>query len=255
MRIVHINLSAESNTGKLAIDLCRMSEKAGHSSLFCYADGQPPEDIASYLVGSHPNSDLPHEVLYSIPKSRNKFLRTIAGYMHHFARRVMSSITLPLSYLRRKTDRYTHMVLCRVTDRAGFYSKYATRQLIKVLKSYKPDIIHLHTLHGYYLNLPILFRFIKENDIPTVFSLYDCWAYTGHCLYYSAAENAIAPDGEKRRHRKSTPGCSRWKTGCGKCACKHEYPSSLLLDNSAKNWSQKRSLYSEIPHMVLTVTS
>lgn len=81
---------------------------------------------------------------------------------------------------------YAHAFLSRITDRAGLYSTNETKKLIAYIKRYNPDIIHMHNLHGYYLNYKVLFDYLK-NSYPgkVVWTLHDCWAFTGHCAYYS----------------------------------------------------------------------
>ena len=112
-----------------------------------------------------------------------------------------------------KWHTYVHAFLSRITDRAGFYSKAATKQLVKFIRAYHPDAIHLHNLHGYYLNIEILFDYLKnEYKGKVVWTLHDCWAFTGHCVHYTCA------------------GCDRWKTGCHHCPEKGEYPASVLAD-------------------------
>ena len=152
-------------------------------------------------------------------------------------------------------DTYVHLGLARITDRAGFFSRFATKRLIRQLKLYKPDLIHLHNLHGYYLHLPTLFHYLKEVDIPVVWTLHDCWAYTGHCAYYTTAKNAPPLQAVRRRAKQETVGCDRWMGGCGQCVLKRSYPSSWLMDQSARNWAEKRELFRGVKHMVLTTPS
>ena len=118
---------------------------------------------------------------------------------------------------------YCDGVLTRLTDRAGFFSRKATRKLIKEIQEYNPDIIHLHNLHGYYINVEILFEFLKQYGKPVVWTLHDCWAFTGHCCYYSMV------------------GCEKWIDGCHDCEQIHAYPKSLLIDNSKNNYIHRRS--------------
>ena len=133
---------------------------------------------------------------------------------------------------------YTDGVLTRLTDKAGHYSKGATEKLIKQIKEYDPDIIHLHNLHGYYINVPMLFDYLKEADKPVVWTLHDCWAYTGHCCYYSMA------------------GCDKWKlTGCTKCPQKKAYPASIFKDNSSKNFSEKNQMFHSVKNLHLVCVS
>lgn len=128
-----------------------------------------------------------------------------------------------------------HGVFSRITDRQGFYSSSATKKLIKKIKDYSPDIIHLHNIHGYYLNVAILFDFLKEYNKPIVWTLHDCWAFTGHCAYFSFN------------------GCEKWKTECNTCPLKKDYPTSLVMDNSKKNYEQKKELFTK-PENITIVT-
>ncbi|NCB32056.1 MAG: glycosyltransferase, partial [Clostridia bacterium] len=130
-----------------------------------------------------------------------------------------------------------HGALSRLTDRAGFYSAAATRGLIEEIQAYRPDILHLHNLHGYYLHLPTLFAYLKSAKIPVIWTLHDCWAFTGHCPYYEMAH------------------CDRWKTGCHHCPQKTEYPKSLLMDQSARNYHQKSELFCGVSALTLVTPS
>ena len=132
---------------------------------------------------------------------------------------------------------YCDGVLTRLTDRAGFFSRKATRKLIKEIQEYNPDIIHLHNLHGYYINVEILFEFLKQYGKPVVWTLHDCWAFTGHCCYYSMV------------------GCEKWIDGCHDCEQIHAYPKSLLIDNSKNNYRKKQKLFTSMPNLQLVTVS
>lgn len=130
-----------------------------------------------------------------------------------------------------------HCGFSRMTDRAGFYSKNATKGLIKYIRGYQPDLIHLHNLHGYYLNLPILFDYLaKEYKGKIIWTFHDCWPYTGHCTYYSYAQ------------------CDRWKTQCSHCTQIHEYPKSIAIDNSLRNFLEKRAMIKSVEKKLTIVT-
>ena len=135
-----------------------------------------------------------------------------------------------------KWDIYGHALLSRITDKQGFYSRQATKQLIREIKEYAPDIIHLHNVHGYYLNIEILFDFLRIYARPVIWTLHDCWSFTGHCTHFSRVE------------------CDKWETGCSKCPQKKEYPASLLLDSSKGNWTQKKQIFSGLNLTVVTVS-
>ena len=82
-------------------------------------------------------------------------------------------------YFGNRIDYYLHNALSRMTDKAGFYSKKQTVKLINYIKSYKPDLIHIHNIHGYYLNIEILFAFLKEYNRPVIWTIHDCWPFKG----------------------------------------------------------------------------
>lgn len=130
-----------------------------------------------------------------------------------------------------------HGVLSRVTDRQGFYSTNATKTLVQKIEEYDPDIIHLHNIHGYYLDIRVLFDYLKKCGNPIVWTLHDCWAFTGHCAHFTAV------------------GCEKWKTGCNSCPSKKEYPQSLVLDNSEKNYNEKKELFTGLQNVTLVTPS
>lgn len=140
-------------------------------------------------------------------------------------------------YFGSKLDYYVHNVLSRITDKAGFYSKKNTIKLIEYIKSYEPDIIHLHNLHGYYLNILILFRFLRFYNKPVVWTLHDCWAITGHCVHFSRYN------------------CYKWKTQCESCVAKKSYPKSMLMNNAKNNYTLKRNLFTSIGNMCILTPS
>lgn len=113
-------------------------------------------------------------------------------------------------------------------DRHGLGSARATRRLIDyVRREVRPDIVHLHNIHGYYLNYPLLFEYLREADVPVVWTLHDCWAFTGHC----SNSDAI--------------GCERWQEGCGKCPGTGTYPKALV-DRSRANFALKQRLFTAL---------
>ena len=124
-----------------------------------------------------------------------------------------------------KWDMYMHGVESRLLDNHGLASKKATREFIEKIKKINPDIIHLHNIHGYYLNYKILFDYLATIDTPIVWTLHDCWSMTGHCSHFDAI------------------GCDKWKSGCYSCPLKGEYPASALLDASKKNYALKKKAF------------
>lgn len=125
----------------------------------------------------------------------------------------------------------------RVFDNAGFNNKRATHRFIEWVKQYDPDIIHLHNIHGYYINVEILFRYLKTCGKKIIWTLHDCWPFTGHCAYFDYI------------------GCERWKDGCHDCPQKKTYPASVVCDRSKQNYEQKKALFTGVPNMTLIPVS
>lgn len=128
-----------------------------------------------------------------------------------------------------------HGLETRLFDRHGLASNEATRLFVKQIQELKPDVIHIHNIHGYFLNYQILFDFLAQSNIPVVWTVHDCWLYTGHCYYYSYA------------------GCNKWQTGCGHCPQKKEFPASWLIDRSHQNYEDKKQAFTSLPQDQLTI--
>jgi len=115
-----------------------------------------------------------------------------------------------------------HALQTRFFDNHGLASRVATKQLIQRIESIQPDIIHLHNIHGYFLNYKILFEFLARYDKPIVWTLHDCWAFTGHCAFFDFK------------------ACEKWRTHCNNCPSKFSYPSSFFIDRSSRSFDEKR---------------
>lgn len=130
-----------------------------------------------------------------------------------------------------------HVLMTRLFDRQGLESTRATKRLIGEIVKINPDIIHLHNLHGYYLNIEVLFSFLAKSDIPVVWTLHDCWAFTGHCVHFSFVN------------------CMKWKTECFDCPQLRTYPKSLFFDRSKSNYKLKKKLFTSINNLTIVTVS
>lgn len=126
--------------------------------------------------------------------------------------------------------------LSKITGWSDCFSFFATKRLINSMKKYNSNIIQLHVLHSWYLNLPLLFNYIKTNRIKVVWTLHDCWAFTGHCPHFAMVK------------------CDKWKSGCYKCPQYNLYPKSLF-DNSKKMYALKKRLFTGIENMTIVTPS
>ena len=136
-----------------------------------------------------------------------------------------------------KFDVYLHILKARLFDASGFGSKHVTKEFIKKIDEFKPDIIHLHNIHGYYVNIEILFKYLKEHpEIKKIWTLHDCWAFTGHCPHFEYEK------------------CEQWKNECKKCIRRNEYPKSLI-DRCNRNYWLKKSTFTNVDNLMLVSPS
>lgn len=136
-----------------------------------------------------------------------------------------------------KWDVFEHILETRLFDNHGFASRRATKKLIKQIEQIKPDVIHLHNIHGYYINIDILFKFLLRSKIPVVWTMHDCWMFTGHCSHFVSV------------------GCNKWKSHCGKCPLYNYYPASWFVDRSYTNYEKKRALFTSLEKLWLVPVS
>ena len=128
----------------------------------------------------------------------------------------------------------------RITGYMGFTSKHATRKLISLIRKEKPDVINLHNAHGGYVHIELLFQYIKKEQIPVVWTIHDCWSFTGHCAHFEKV------------------GCDRWKTACFDCPdrkLKQSYPISYFFDQSPEQYRRKKTAFSEVENLTIATPS
>lgn len=136
-----------------------------------------------------------------------------------------------------KLDNYCHVAKTRLLDKHGLGSIEATKEFIKKVEKLKPDVIHLHNIHGYYLNYPILFEYLKKVQKKVIWTLHDCWTFTGHCSHYDYIN------------------CQKWQTECNNCLQKKEYPQSILFDSSKENFRLKKESFLGIKDITIVTPS
>lgn len=136
-----------------------------------------------------------------------------------------------------QVDCYLHALSTRLFDNSGFCSKRATEEFIEKVRTYDPDVIHLHNIHGYYINIRVLFNYLKSCKKKIVWTLHDCWSFTGHCVHMDFV------------------GCQKWKTQCFQCPQKSDYPRSLFFDRSYKNYREKKELFTGIENLHIVTPS
>lgn len=136
------------------------------------------------------------------------------------------------TYFQRRIS----VLLGRITGLNGCFAICETNKMLKQIEEYNPDIIHLHNLHDSYVNLPMLFSYIKKKNIRVIWTLHDCWAFTGHCPYFTIAK------------------CDKWKTGCMKCPQPLIYPK-MYIDTSKIMYKIKKKIFSDVEDMTIVTPS
>jgi glycosyltransferase involved in cell wall biosynthesis len=130
-----------------------------------------------------------------------------------------------------------HALFCRINGKQGYFSRCATKRLIKYITKINPDVVHLHNLHSNYINLNMLLQYLAIKDIKTIVTLHDCWFYTGGCFHYTAA------------------GCDKWLKDCGNCPKKKLDTPALLFDCSAKILEDRKKYFSAIKDLTVVGVS
>lgn len=125
-------------------------------------------------------------------------------------------------------DSYCHNICSRLTDGQGLYSSNKTKRFIDWIDALKPDVVHLHNLHGNYINYEILFNYLKKANCKIIWTLHDCWTFTGHCAYFDMV------------------GCEKWKLECNNCPQQKKYPPSYFIDRSRENFNMKKKIFLSI---------
>ena len=130
-----------------------------------------------------------------------------------------------------KPEVYLHGAMTRLYDRAGFYSKRDTAKLLACLNEIDPDVVHLHNIHGYWVNIETLFGWLAKSRCQVRWTLHDCWAFTGHCAYFTYVK------------------CAQWQSHCAylkPCPQLNTYPKTIFNANCARNFEDKRRIFTSI---------
>lgn len=161
-----------------------------------------------------------------------------AGWQSYIAygRNVVPGDSIQIK-IGNKLDVIWHVIESRIFDNHGLASRLVTKRFISKIKRIQPDIIHLHNIHGYFINYKYLFEYLEKSKIPVVWTLHDCWSFTGHCAHFVSK------------------GCFKWETQCISCPLKNNYPKSIIFDNSRKNYQYKKKLFNSLKSLTIVPVS
>ncbi|WP_165249206.1 glycosyltransferase [Adlercreutzia sp. ZJ141] len=137
-----------------------------------------------------------------------------------------------------KVGLWRDAALSRLDDRDGFHSKGETKRLLEWLDAINPDTVHLHQLHGYYMNVEMLFNWLAAQSCNVIWTLHDCWAFTGHCTYFTMVK------------------CEQWRSCCAcerSCPQLREYPKAFGRGACKRNFEDKKRLFTMISPERMTI--
>lgn len=134
-------------------------------------------------------------------------------------------------------EKKLHALLCRINGKQAYFSHIATRGLIKYIERIQPNIVHLHTIHGNYLNMPMLLTYLAKKSIRTIITMHDCWYYTGGCFHYTQV------------------GCFKWQHNCSNCPKKKDDTPAYLFDKSSQILADRKHLFDAISNLTITGVS
>lgn len=134
-------------------------------------------------------------------------------------------------------DAHVHSVLSRTFGLQGYFSHFTTWQMLKKVKAISPDVVHLHNIHGSFLNWPMLFRYLKKSNVKVIVTLHDCCLFTGKCPHFTRVN------------------CDKWKNECGNCPQLKRYPKSNWLDFTKKIINDKKRWFSALKDVKIVTVS
>lgn len=161
-----------------------------------------------------------HEVITCCPKSRDNMKKKVGNQI----------------LIGNRVSRNIHLILAKWTGLNGCFSMISTLRFLKKIDKYNPELIHLHNLHNCYINLSLLFQYIKKKKIKVIWTLHDCWAFTGQCPCFTMAK------------------CNKWKTGCYECPSFREYPHSRV-DRTKTMWKLKKKWFTGVEDLTIVTPS
>ena len=136
-----------------------------------------------------------------------------------------------------KTGTSFHGLMSRLFGRHGLHSQGATKKLIHKIESYNPDVVHLHNVHGYFLNVPMLFDYLKKKDIKVLWTLHDAWSFSGSSAYFDYN------------------GCKEWDEGCVVCNSTQDYPKTYASYRQKRNFAWKKNAFTGFSNMTIITPS
>ena len=105
------------------------------------------------------------------------------------------------------------------------------------IKKINPAIIHLHNIHNNFLNHKMLFSFIKKNNYKVIWTLHDCWSFTGQCAHFDYIK------------------CDKWKNGCSSCPQYNLVYPKTHIDKTKDSWLSKKKMFTDLKNVTIVTPS
>lgn len=154
-----------------------------------------------------------------------------------YSKEKKSNLYIMKSFFKYPFNDYINTLIPRLTGRNGYSRKKSTRKAIEWLSKIKPDVIHLHNIHGNWINLELFFKYIRNSGAKIVWTFHDCWPFTGRCSHFELC------------------GCYKWKIKCGHCHNKHVFPYSYFFDFSKRMLADKKKYYGDLSDIKIVTPS
>ena len=120
----------------------------------------------------------------------------------------------------------------RILGNYGFNSRMETNRMIGYLERIKPDVVHLHNIHGHDCHLDLLFDYFRRNKIKLIWTFHDCWAFTAYCPHFMFKK------------------CDKWKSECNHCPRRYDF--SWFFDRSRIMFERKRKCFFDLDLTIIT---
>lgn len=127
---------------------------------------------------------------------------------------------------------FIHSRFHKLTGLQDIFSLFETISLLHILKSQRPDLIHLHLINDKCLNLPLFVHYVNKHHIPVAWTMHDCRAFTGQCPYFDEVN------------------CHKWKSGCGKCP-----QCETWIDNTHWQWKIRQQWHTTFKNLTIVTPS
>ena len=173
------------------------------------------------IINSHAMQKSTGKLSYNLMKHLKKNNHNVKLYCSRVL--LGDNLTEDMTCVCSNFERYIYALWDRLFGNEGLNAFSSTVKLIYLLKKQSPEVVYLMNLHAYYINQPMLFKYLSSRNIKVIYVMFDEYAFTGKCCF--------AFD------------CDKFEKDCGACCQISEYPRSFFFDKSTKLQVMKKNNY------------